>query len=48
MLLCDQPLVRSTPNSTNRSVVLMSIVLMIPTIPTASARLTVISKNVSI
>ena len=30
---CDQPLVRSTPNSTNRSVVLISIVLMIPTIP---------------
>ena len=48
MLVCDQPLVRSTPNSTNRSVVLISIVLTIPTIPTVSARLTVISKNVSI
>ena len=32
MLPCDQPLVRSTPNSANRSVVLISIVLTMPTI----------------
>jgi len=44
---CDHPLVRSTPNSTNRSVVLISMVLTIPTMPTVSARLTVMNKNVS-
>src|SRR5208283_3990262 len=42
-----QPLARMTPNSRNRSDVLISIVLMIPTHPTATARLTIRKRKTS-